>query len=287
MKQGAVLEYAFTDGKGAPLRDRWRDERWLRMTVEQVWGDTVANVRIDNQEFERLGKMKWFEPLLAELRYGDVMSTAAGVTSENMQWYFSPVHTILQNYGDEAATSFETRLSVHSFLPRGLKTGMTLPEEPFSVTFDQILSPKELAEYEERMKNVDETVTRRVDDNGVEVESAVMPSKLDLKITGNVTNRRVAGRERVTTPAGTFECWKIEYDLVGPREGMYGVEDLTFEFDRTGNSSSMSASQLGFAPTVTACVDYVSPAVGLVRRERMSDSGRRVVEIMELKKYIE
>lgn len=41
MKQGAVLEYEYRDGKGHPMRDKWRNGRWLRMTVEQTWGDTL------------------------------------------------------------------------------------------------------------------------------------------------------------------------------------------------------------------------------------------------------
>lgn len=28
-----------------------------------------------------------------------------------------------------------------------------------------------------------------------------------------VTNRKVIGKESVTTPAGTFECYKISYDI--------------------------------------------------------------------------
>jgi hypothetical protein len=34
-----------------------------------------------------------------------------------------------------------------------------------------------------------------------------------MKMTINVTNRKVVGIESVTVPAGTFECFKITYDL--------------------------------------------------------------------------
>ncbi len=36
-----------------------------------------------------------------------------------------------------------------------------------------------------------------------------------VTITSHVTNRKVAGREKVTTPAGTFDCVKITYDTDG------------------------------------------------------------------------
>jgi hypothetical protein len=34
-----------------------------------------------------------------------------------------------------------------------------------------------------------------------------------MRMTINVTNRKVVGTESVTVPAGTFECYKITYDL--------------------------------------------------------------------------
>ena len=34
-----------------------------------------------------------------------------------------------------------------------------------------------------------------------------------LKLTMNITNRQVVGTESVTVPAGTFECFKITYDV--------------------------------------------------------------------------
>ena len=36
----------------------------------------------------------------------------------------------------------------------------------------------------------------------------------------NITNRKVEGKESVTTPAGTFDCFKITYDI----ETKFGVK---------------------------------------------------------------
>lgn len=34
-----------------------------------------------------------------------------------------------------------------------------------------------------------------------------------MKMTINITNRKVVSSESVTVPAGTFDCYKITYDL--------------------------------------------------------------------------
>lgn len=41
------------------------------------------------------------------------------------------------------------------------------------------------------------------------VTMTAVNSPLPMKITVNITDRKVEGKESVTTPAGTFECWKI------------------------------------------------------------------------------
>lgn len=39
------------------------------------------------------------------------------------------------------------------------------------------------------------------------------PNMSGMAITMDVKNRKVSARESVTTPAGTFDCYKIEYDV--------------------------------------------------------------------------
>lgn len=34
-----------------------------------------------------------------------------------------------------------------------------------------------------------------------------------FNITVNITNRKIEGKESITTPAGTFECYKMSYDI--------------------------------------------------------------------------
>lgn len=44
--------------------------------------------------------------------------------------------------------------------------------------------------------------------NGYVTMTAV-GSPIPMKMTVHITDRKVEGKETVTTPAGTFECWKI------------------------------------------------------------------------------
>lgn len=41
------------------------------------------------------------------------------------------------------------------------------------------------------------------------VTMTAVGSPIPMKMTVNITDRKVEGKETITTPAGTFECWKI------------------------------------------------------------------------------
>ncbi len=60
----------------------------------------------------------------------------------------------------------------------------------------------------------------------VTVEGAPMP----MKMTVSVTNRKVEGKETITTPAGTFECYKISSKT--STEMQMGM-NMTFDFSGT------------------------------------------------------
>jgi len=62
-----------------------------------------------------------------------------------------------------------------------------------------------------------------------------------------MTNRQVAGKETITTPAGTFECLKITYDL---------------------------QSQIGFIKVSSSVVEYVSENKWTIRTETYNKKGK-------------
>lgn len=285
MRQGAVLEYAYTDSKGKELRDEWRNTRFLRMTVDQVWGDSVANVHIDNENFTRLNKHEAIEEFIGDLQWGDVLRTADGWSLENMQWMVSPLMSMFRMLGNDIAPDethnrdvmFRPTLTASSYLPRELHVGDSLPDEQVKVVWEQVLSDEAQREMDARL----EEINSRMAERGM----GSMPKKFDFVISASITDRRVVGFEKVKTPAGEFECWKIAYNLVGPKEGIAGMPDFsTFLDGMDGGGAHMTTRMGGGGGTlVTPCVDYISLEVGLVRRERMNDSGKKIAEIMELR----
>ena len=62
----------------------------------------------------------------------------------------------------------------------------------------------------------------------------------------DITNRKVEGKESVTTPAGTFECYKISYDMF----------------------SKMSIMKMNFKN-----IEYLSENSGVVRTESYRSNG--------------
>lgn len=48
--------------------------------------------------------------------------------------------------------------------------------------------------------------------NDASIEIAVSGSSMPMKLIFDITDRKVEGKETITTPAGTFECYKISYN---------------------------------------------------------------------------
>lgn len=67
------------------------------------------------------------------------------------------------------------------------------------------------------------------------------------------TNRKVVGKETVTSPAGTWECWKITYDA---------------QFKAT-----MAAVKIGI-PFNLRATEWFAPGFGIVKTESFSKNGK-------------
>ncbi|MEM8567682.1 MAG: hypothetical protein AAGF85_14570 [Bacteroidota bacterium] len=81
-------------------------------------------------------------------------------------------------------------------------------------------------------------------DNG----SVTISGDLPMTMTVTITDRKVEGIETITTPAGSFECYKISYNV--------GTKMLT-NMKSTG-------------------VDFIAEGVGMVRNETYSKSGKLI-----------
>lgn len=79
---------------------------------------------------------------------------------------------------------------------------------------------------------------------GQQLKDASIQLSLDgpvpVNMVSNISNRKVESRESVTTPAGTFDCYKISYDLF---------------------------SKVSIVKTEGRVVEWYAPGVGLVRSE--------------------
>lgn len=272
MREGAVLEYRYYNDKGKALRDAWRNERFTRLMVEKMWGDSIANVAIENETFERLKGDYYLGDIIDATSYGDVVVREGEVLFENVMWTFIPWELDTCDRSPESLkTNFEVAMSSTARLPRVLNIGDSLPEVRYKAIFTERVSPEELSKRKNREPGEFEMMlteqgtkfnlspTERVEENGV------------------VRGRRVVGHETV----GRYDCFKIEYELVGP-----AISSSTRPSSVSFIDGVASVDYDYPAPMVIKYADYISPEVGLVRREKMNGTGRRVEEIMQLESVI-
>ncbi len=121
------------------------------------------------------------------------------------------------------------------------------------IDFKSMITPQMREQY----KNMDMDVTGtniELPDNlkvgdalaDAEMEVKINMSGINMKMTVNMNNRKVTGRENVATPAGTFDCFMITYDL-------------KMKMGFNVNSSSKQ---------------WIAAGVGLVKQEDYSKSGK-------------
>jgi hypothetical protein len=122
---------------------------------------------------------------------------------------------------------------------------------------DQAMMQQEVEGVEVTMSNI-----RHVSlPSNMQVGDNLPDASMDMKVTmGAMTmtdmkmliqNRKVEARENITTPAGTFNCFKISYE-------------------NTSNMRIMGINR----QMVTRTVEYFAPGVGNVRTEHYDDKGR-------------
>lgn len=82
--------------------------------------------------------------------------------------------------------------------------------------------------------------------------------------TITIYNRKVVGKETITTPAGTFECYKVSYDT------------------KAETKLAMGMSVPGFN---SKGVDYISAAMGLTVKTQSYDKNGKLIGYQLLTKY--
>ncbi len=277
MKKGTVLEYRFYDDKERPLRDPWKNDRFLRFTVDDVWGDTIANVTIDNETFQRLTLNKTAQNMIGGISYGDVIVRAEEVVFENVMWLFLPERLYTSSAESESELSFDIELHATATLPRKLNIGDLLPDIRYEAYFREQVSDslKTVRDHENETGGLNSHLI------SMGMDPVEYPNAYNLEHTATIHHRKVDGMESVKTSAGEFECYRISYEILGPTERAVGYpkmirlnSDGRIDIDYGDNDP----------PIIIEYVDYISPEVGLVKRDKLNFRGNKVDETMVLTK---
>ncbi len=180
-----------------------------------------------------------------------------------MQWLIPPFPAMFNSLSEDENTAYRLELSATSQLPRKLNIDDSLPDETWQALFKEVLGEEEANKRKaqlDRMKSEMEMAGE---------EMPLRSTTIDFDYKASVTNRKVEDKKIVTTPAGEWECWAIGYDVVGPSTSITGLPKERQEV--------MSGT-----PVITRYIDYLSPEVGLVKREKMNFRGNKVEETMVL-----
>ncbi len=293
IQKGVVLEYRYYDNNGKPLRDQWKNERWTRLTVEDTWGDSVANVAIENETFARLAEVETVRSIIDGLSYGDVRTTPTETVFENVIWQFLPEQLYLASADSDKAlqanemmramaegSTTRVTLSAAIALPRELHVGDELPELRYEAVYSEEVPEETLAKRQEIMGKTNEMIAEvNIDDIPDESIRGLLEAVKSMDLskptvttqTAIIRNRRVVAFEK----AGEYDCWEITYDVVGPTERTPGIPKI-----KMGANGIPTVDDS--PPAIVSYVDYISPEVGLVRREKLNFRGNRVEEVMTL-----
>lgn len=274
--KGAELIYNYYNAKGKPLKDEWKDLRRMRFVVEDTGkfdGGTVVNVAIDNETIDRLPQNKMLKQVAKDLSYGDVKIGEKSVTFDNMQWLVDVVPEMIAylNHNVDFGFTYRVELSAMTTFPKNMTVGSSLPdEEILNIKYFKVFTEEQKAERERELDEIEIETGQRFVDNDYPVES----------MTARIRNRKVEAFEKVKTPAGTFDCYKVTYELLKPnRLGIAFFQSLA-ESDSPDEEMIRQARY----EVIVKCVDWLSPDAGFVKREIYNEKGK-LQEIMLLESY--
>ena len=122
------------------------------------------------------------------------------------------------------------KIDMSSFVPA--ESMKAFEDMEIEIDMDQMLYPANLS------------TGQSLDDASMKIKTNNSPIPMSMDM--DITNRKVEGKESVTTPAGTFECYKISYDMF----------------------SKMSIMKMNFKN-----IEYLSENSGVVRTESYRSNG--------------
>ena len=289
--KGAELTYKYYNARGRELKNEWKDKRWMKLVVEDVWPSEdgmVINVGVGNDIIERMAGTHMLGLAAGNLSYGDVKIEGDRVTLDNVQWLadvLPEMFLYMISHDSKDGPQYNVELMAQTSFPRTMTVGEELPDETIlDAKYVEELTPEQQAEREERLKEVQAEVNMMSQAHGYTIVGAPMNfSDFGIKAQGQTRKRKVEAYEKVETPAGTFDCYKITYELVAPDAFRFGgMVSFSASMDFAGGGGHFP--QQPQEPDGTKYADWISPEVGLVKREKYNARGK-LQEVMQLESY--
>lgn len=252
--KGAQLTYKHYDERGRQMKDKDRKPVWTTFTVEDVWpgenGGMVINVLIENQQTAGINRKVYEGAYVDNMIFGDVKIEGDSVVLDNMQGLLLRA---LGNIPRKNANyeSVEIKMNAVMVFPRELHVGLELPDR---TVLDASVKMNQTSEAAERDR---EMLMAIYAEAGIFRDPGNKASVYSYA-SATIKNWRVEGEEKVETPAGVFECYKITYIL----EAYYS-----------------SIMEIAYA-------EWISPQVGLVKKVEYARKDK-VAETMVLESYTE
>lgn len=221
-EKGVVCTYKYLDAKGKPeIVEKTKEEAFMRQTVvdvEQGAGATIVTISCESNQFNNLEKNAVNEKILEDLKNMKFRIEGNVLYADNI---LAKTSTLLSSEFEKMASG-DMKMDMtadgkQTQLPLNLAVGQTLPDEEVLKVTIKMTGIMDMTFY---------TIT-------------------------SYKNRKVEAKEDVTTPAGTFHCFKINYDL-----------DVSMDMGMMQQNA------------VEKVIEWLSPEIGIIKTERYNQKGK-------------
>ncbi|MDH3699389.1 MAG: DUF3108 domain-containing protein [Flavobacteriaceae bacterium] len=163
-------------------------------------------------------------------------------------------YVVKESNGDSAILAYEM-LDDKGKLVMNSEYGISCEEDGISIDFNSLAAPGVLEQYKDM--EVDISGTNLLLPNKLSTGQSLPDANMlmnikmppvNMKMTVDILNRKVEGKETVTTSAGTFDCYVISYT----HESKMGMKI-------TGNGK-----------------EWIAEGVGMVKSESYNKKGKRI-----------
>jgi len=218
-KKGVVCTYKYLDAKGKPeIVEGTKEEAFLRQTVvdvEKKGKATIVSISCESNQFDNIDYARQIIEDLKnlEFRIEDNVLYADNIMAKTSA-FLSSEFTKMSSGDMKVDMKIDGR---QMQTPLDLSTGQTLPDE--------------------------EVVKSTINMSGM--------MSMTFYITTTLKNRKVEAKEDVTTPAGTFNCFKISYDL-----------EVAMDMGMMKQNATEKV------------IEWLSPEIGMIKTERYDEKGK-------------